>query len=60
VDVIVPVMLTDSVTFEEAQGVDPVIVIFPLESVPMYSKVIGTSEFVIVPVNDVPVCDTEI
>jgi hypothetical protein len=52
-------MLVDSVTFEE-QGIEPVTVKLPLERVPMKLKLIGNSEFVIVPVNAVPVCDTAI
>ncbi len=53
-------MLVDSVTFEEGQGIEPVTVKLPLKRVPIKFKVMGTSEFVIVPVKAVPVCDTAI
>jgi hypothetical protein len=45
------------------QGVDPETVKFPLESVPLKLKVVvamAFTEFVIVPVSAVPVCDTVI
>ena len=44
----------------EEQGVDPVIVRLPLESVPIKLKVFAFIVFMIVPVNVVPVCDTVI
>jgi hypothetical protein len=53
-------MLVDSEVVFGSQGVDPVIVKLPFDSVPIKSKVMGTREFVIVPVNAVPVCDMEI
>jgi hypothetical protein len=52
-------MPVDSVTFPP-QDVDPVMVRLPPESVPIKLKVMGTSEFVIVPVSAVPVCDIAI
>jgi hypothetical protein len=61
VEVAVPVMLVVSVTaFDEGQVNEPVTVKLPLDRVPMKLKVMGTSEFVIVPVNAVPVCDIAI
>ncbi len=59
-EVTVPVMLVVSVTCESGQGVDPVMVRFSPESVPMKLKDMGTIELMIVPVSTVPVCEMAI
>jgi hypothetical protein len=59
-EVTVPVMLVDSVAVG-LQGVDPVIVKLPPERVPVKLKDVAILvEYVIVPANAMPVCDTAI
>lgn len=60
-EVIVPVMLVvDSFVVEPGQGLDPVAVMLPLESVPVKLNTVAFPEFPIVPVRVVPVCDKTI
>jgi hypothetical protein len=50
-------MLVDSVTLDDGQGTDPVMVKLPFASVPVKLKVMGARAFFMVPVKAVPVCD---
>jgi hypothetical protein len=60
VDVIVPVMLMESVCVLLGQGVDPVIVMVPPERVPMKLNWSPFIESVSVPFRAVPDCETAI